>query len=140
LNIHGIFTKIVDKTDDYILVKYMHTSAKGIDIYDPGSRIQVLNQKNLIPAGEYEIERVEVVNMEYTKLYIKGGTADIPVGYVVEDLTWVSDLLFENNRVDKVVFGHIHGAAYFPLKTEFNGVEYILSSCDKLAFKLVKIY
>ena len=99
LNIHGIFTKIVDKTDDYILVKYMHTSAKGIDIYDPGSRIQVLNQKNLIPAGEYEIERVEVVNMEYTKLYIKGGTADIPVGYVVEDLTWVSDLLFENNRV-----------------------------------------
>ncbi len=48
--------------------------------------------------------------------------------------------LFENNRVDKVVFGHIHGAAYFPLKTELNGVEYILSSCDKLAFKLVKIY
>ncbi len=48
--------------------------------------------------------------------------------------------LFEKNGVEKAVFGHIHGAAYFPLKTERNGVEYILSSCDKLAFKLVKIY
>ena len=48
--------------------------------------------------------------------------------------------LFENNGVDKVVFGHIHGAAYFPLKTEKRGIEYILTSCDKLQFKLVKIY
>ncbi len=47
---------------------------------------------------------------------------------------------FEEHRVDKVVFGHIHGAAYFPLKTEKNGVEYILSACDKLHFKLIKIY
>ncbi len=47
--------------------------------------------------------------------------------------------LFEENGVEKVVFGHIHGAAYFPYKTEKNGVQYILSSCDKLGFKLVKI-
>ena len=48
--------------------------------------------------------------------------------------------LFEKNGVDKAVFGHIHGAAYFPLKTERGGVEYILASCDKVGFKLVKIY
>ena len=48
--------------------------------------------------------------------------------------------IFEKNGVEKVVFGHIHGAAYFPLKTEKNGVEYILASCDKVAFKLVKVY
>ncbi len=47
--------------------------------------------------------------------------------------------LFEANGVQKAVFGHIHGAAYFPLKTEMNGVEYVLSSCDKLQFKLVRI-
>ncbi len=47
---------------------------------------------------------------------------------------------FEESGVEKVVFGHIHGAAYFPFKTEKNGVEYFLSSCDKLQFKLVKIY
>lgn len=48
--------------------------------------------------------------------------------------------LFEKHGIDKAVFGHIHGSVYFPLKTERSGVEYILASCDKLAFKLVKIY
>ncbi len=48
--------------------------------------------------------------------------------------------LFEKYGVEKVVFGHIHGAAYFPLKTEKNGVEYFLTACDKTHFQLVKIY
>ena len=48
--------------------------------------------------------------------------------------------LFEQNGVEKAVFGHIHGASYFPLKTEKNGVEYILTSCDKVGFSLIKIY
>ncbi len=47
--------------------------------------------------------------------------------------------LFEKNGVIKAVFGHIHGAAYFPLKTEKNGVAYYLTSCDKTGFQLVKI-
>lgn len=48
--------------------------------------------------------------------------------------------LFEKNGVDKAVFGHIHGAAYFPLKTEKNGIGYYLTACDKIGFKLMKIY
>ena len=48
--------------------------------------------------------------------------------------------LFEGNKVDKVVFGHIHGAAYFPFKAYKNEIEYILTSCDKVGFSLVKIY
>ncbi len=48
--------------------------------------------------------------------------------------------LFEGNGVEKVVFGHLHGAGYFPLKTWKNGVEYLLTSCDKAGFRLVKVY
>ena len=48
--------------------------------------------------------------------------------------------LFENNFVDKVIFGHLHGPVFFPLSSEKNGVEYHLTSCDKTDFKLVKIY
>ena len=48
--------------------------------------------------------------------------------------------LFEENGVEKAVFGHIHGAVYFPLKSEKNGITYHLTSCDKVAFRLVKIY
>lgn len=47
--------------------------------------------------------------------------------------------LFEKHGVEKVVFGHIHGATFFPMRTEMNGVEYWLTSCDKTNFQLVKI-
>lgn len=99
LNIHGIFTRIVDKTEDYILIKYMHAQAKGLDIYEKGDEIAVLDAETLIPNGKYIISDVDVVNMNYTKLYIKGGTKNIEVGDDVENLTWSSDLIFENNRV-----------------------------------------
>lgn len=48
--------------------------------------------------------------------------------------------LFEEKKVDKVVFGHIHGNTFFPFKTEKNGVEYLLTSCDKTEFSLTKVY
>lgn len=44
--------------------------------------------------------------------------------------------LFVENGVEKVVFGHIHGEAYFPFRTVKNGIEYVLSSCDKVGFSL----
>ncbi|MDE6504488.1 MAG: metallophosphoesterase [Clostridia bacterium] len=47
--------------------------------------------------------------------------------------------MFEKHRADKVVFGHIHGAVYFPFRTEKNGTEYVLTSCDKVGFTLQRI-
>jgi predicted phosphohydrolase len=48
--------------------------------------------------------------------------------------------LFEENNVDKVVFGHLHGGGYFPLRSEKGGAEYYLTSCDKTKFTLTEIY
>ena len=48
--------------------------------------------------------------------------------------------IFEENGVESVVFGHIHGAAYFPYKVERKGVTYHLTACDKVGFKLVELY
>ncbi len=47
--------------------------------------------------------------------------------------------LFEENGVGRVVFGHLHGSVYFPLKCERNGVSYYLTSCDKTKFSLTEI-
>ncbi len=60
-----------------------------------------------------------------------------PFSVKKEDTLFTS--LFEENRVDKVVFGHLHGAGYFPLKCEKGGIEYLLTSCDKVKFSLVEI-
>lgn len=48
--------------------------------------------------------------------------------------------LFERNKVDKVVYGHLHGKGVVPYyKLNINGVEYILSSCDMVDNKLVEV-
>lgn len=60
-----------------------------------------------------------------------------PFGVKKED-TIFSDL-FEQNGVQKVIFGHLHGSAYFPLRTEKAGIEYYLTSCDRVRFQLVLI-
>jgi hypothetical protein len=99
LNIHGIYTKIIDKTEDSILVRYMHPQAQGINVYEKGDRFQTLPPDTLIPSGEYEIADVTVINQNLTRIFVAGGTEGITVGDLVEDLTWSCDLLFENNRV-----------------------------------------
>lgn len=48
--------------------------------------------------------------------------------------------LFEEYKVDKVVYGHLHGSdVKVYLKTSINSVEYILSSCDLVENKLVEV-
>lgn len=48
--------------------------------------------------------------------------------------------LFENNKVDKVVYGHLHGKGVVPYyRININGVEYVLSSCDMVDNKLVEV-
>lgn len=47
--------------------------------------------------------------------------------------------LFEKEKADKVIFGHIHGETFFPFRTTKNGIEYILTSCDKVNFTLQRI-
>lgn len=44
--------------------------------------------------------------------------------------------LFAEQKADKVIFGHIHGETYFPYRTVKDGIEYILTSCDKVGFTL----
>lgn len=60
-----------------------------------------------------------------------------PVSPKLQD-TLFSDL-FKQKGVSKVVFGHIHGQSYFPLRSVKDGIEYVLTSCDKVGFALQRI-
>ncbi|MBQ8284178.1 MAG: metallophosphoesterase [Clostridia bacterium] len=90
-----------------------------------------------------EAERFRLAMLDGEKLRQEGDKLIVMTHFPPFNLKMEGTLfteLFEKNGVDKVVFGHIHGAAYFPLKTTINGVDYVLTSCDKVGFKLVKIY
>ncbi len=48
--------------------------------------------------------------------------------------------LFEKYGVDKVIYGHIHGKSRSIMKYSVSGIEYLLTSCDKLDNCLLNIY
>lgn len=99
LNIHGIFNKITAKGDDFILVKYMHSDTKGIDIYENGGHFQALDNETLIPYSRYTVKKLEKINIEYTKIYTEERTDKINIGDLTEDITYKTELLFKNNIV-----------------------------------------
>ena len=49
--------------------------------------------------------------------------------------------IFEEYKVDKVVYGHLHGDIYKPKDPHcvINGIDYYLTACDQVNHKLVKI-
>ena len=49
--------------------------------------------------------------------------------------------LLEEYGVDKVVYGHLHGKQSRSVNhINLNGIDYFLTSCDKLNNKLIQIY
>ena len=49
--------------------------------------------------------------------------------------------LYEEYKIDKVVYGHLHGDIFIPkdIHTNINGIDYYLTACDQVNHKLVKI-
>lgn len=89
-----------------------------------------------------EAERLRLAFREVEKVRLKGDRLIVlmhypPTGLKKEDTLFTE--LFEESGVEKVVFGHLHGSVYYPLKSEKNGIEYYLTSCDKSKFYLTEI-
>lgn len=80
-------------------------------------------------------KQVEKVRKEGDKLLVM--THFPPMNPKLEDTLFTE--LFKANGVDKVIFGHIHGQSYFPYRTVKGGIEYVLTSCDKVGFCLQPI-
>ncbi len=90
-----------------------------------------------------EGERFRLCFREVNKIRCEGDTLIALIHYPpfsVRQEDTVFTALFEENKVEKVVFGHLHGSGYFPLRCEKNGITYYLTSCDKARFTLTQIY
>ena len=111
LNIHGMYTRIVDVERDALTVREMHQEASGIRIFRAGDRIQILNQKSLIPFAERIIRFVEYINAEIIRLELeplppettrgagRGPIPDILPGQVIENISHNVALTFRHNIV-----------------------------------------
>lgn len=89
-----------------------------------------------------EAERFKLCFKEVEKIREEGDRLIVMIHYPPFSKTSPSTeftSLFEEFKADKVVFGHIHGETFFPFRTVKNGIEYVLTSCDKVDFTLQRI-
>lgn len=89
-----------------------------------------------------EAERFKLCYRQVEKVRAEGDKLIVMIHYPPFSLKSPDTLftrMFEEWSADKVVFGHIHGETYFPMRTVKNGIEYVLTSCDKTGFSLQRI-
>ena len=89
-----------------------------------------------------EVERFRLCFKEVDKIRQEGDILIALIHYPPMGLKLQPTLftqLFEEQGVNKVVFGHLHGNVFFPFRHVRGGIEYILTSCDKVGFVLQKI-
>ena len=121
------------KIDDYIFIGSRGWTCPGNVDYT------AQDEKLYHREGErFKLAFTQLSNMDRTGAKVVALIHYPPFNPKGEDTLFTQ--IFEENKVDKVVFGHIHGASYFPYRVEKNGIEYHLCSCDKIGFKLLKIY
>lgn len=110
INIHGVFTQIIEKTDNYITVKYVNDQCRGIGLFQDGCNISILNRDSLIPYMNYKVIKTEEINTQCVKLYLNGSTELITVGDIVDSVdfypeTVIENCRFENNRARGILIG-----------------------------------
>ena len=66
------------------------------------------------------------------------GMTHYPPFDLTQEPTPVTEL-FTKHKVSTVVYGHLHGNVYAKKRIYIAGVEYLLTSCDLVAFSLIKI-
>lgn len=99
INIHGMYTRVVDKGEKWLMVRQMHYQATGIPIYEPGDVIQALPTDTLLPYTQKTVREVEWINDECVLIYTQEDVAEIAVGDDIESVTRNADLIFRRNVV-----------------------------------------
>ncbi len=115
VNLHGIYTLISQVRDNQILVRYSHWQTRGIDIYSPGNKLQILDRESQQPLAFAEITEVKSLNPDSTILSLRNIRGPIEPGMIVENLSdeadaYIRNNVFRNNRARGMLIagkGHI---------------------------------
>lgn len=132
----GVFALQHDavKIGNYVIIGSRGWAVEGAPEYKPSDE----------KIFKREVERFKLALIAAGKLREEGDKLIALIHYppfnVKRDNSAFTDL-FEQAKVDKVIYGHLHGkdAKVYPV-TNKNGVEYILTSCDLVNNTLVEIY
>lgn len=111
-NIHGIYAMISEiEKPNQIVVKYVHGQQFGFNFIRPQMNLEIVDNESLITNCSRQVESVEVLNKEYTRVVL---TEDLPedvkVKYVVAQTDAYPDVLLKGctircNRARGILLG-----------------------------------
>jgi hypothetical protein len=94
INVHGLFSRIKKRMDDHsVLTELVHPDQYGVEIGFPGDRINLMHSDTLLPYATLEIDRVEWVNSQFSRVVFRQKLPDEVRGHdALENMRWVPDL------------------------------------------------
>lgn len=98
LNVHGIYTKVVENGIGTAVVRFMNSASKGIEIYKKGDTLAALDPETLKPFETLMVKSATLTDYEHTALEFEEGKT-LPIDCIIENLTQYPELLFHNNTV-----------------------------------------
>ncbi len=99
LNVHGIYLRVEAKTENSVILRFMHPEALGIDVIKKGSVLEACDPESLIPDKRYTVSSAELLNIDRIEVTLEEGIEDIKIGDDMNEVSYVCDVLFENNTV-----------------------------------------
>lgn len=93
-NVHGINTRIKCRFDSRtVLAELVHEEQHGVDIAFPGDRIQFSDNRTLLSYAQGEVESVEHINAQFSKVTFKGKLPEqMAPKHTLENMSWTPDL------------------------------------------------
>ncbi|MBI9070234.1 MAG: hypothetical protein JEY94_01465 [Melioribacteraceae bacterium] len=103
INVHGIYTKIVDIIDEHTIgVKQIHVEQHGFDFAEAGDTIVVADNKTLLPVDTLVVKKYKWYNEEYQKITVSQPiNKNVKVNFGVENASWSAGLEFVSSTVEK---------------------------------------
>lgn len=99
LNVHGIYLRVAEKNEESLILRFMHHQATGIDCIKKGFVMETCDKDSLIPKKRYKVKDVKWLNTEYAEVFFEDDISDVEVGDDMTEVSYVCDVLFENNTV-----------------------------------------
>lgn len=103
LNVHGIHFGIDRIDGNKLTVSFRHPQSWGFNPLHDGDRIEFINPKTLISIAKNKIISSKTIDDYHIELLLESSVPNNYLQYVIEDIDRCPELIFENNRLNRII-------------------------------------
>lgn len=109
-NVHGNYTRFIKLLNPRaILTAFGHYQQKGINLYDPGDNIHVVDNRTMQPVATLTVKSSLLLSSQWIRLETEESFPEMKEGYVIENFTKMPELYICN-----CVCGHNRPRGFLP--------------------------